>query len=473
MKFFFQGGKKLSPLCALISMCIFYPLCSNASEGFEQAYKPVMVGNVRIFKPIKLRPDTVVKLSSQVDGEYTNLAWTPSRQAKYYQILKFDGQTWQVVVPITTASYYRYHGTGSFRVVACHRYGCSSDSPDNTKVEGGLAIKALYTEGDSAVMAGSTIRVGWQLSGATNAVIHYSQNGVSNAFQASSFTKGTRTFYVHSNSSVTLTAYGFNGASESTSINIATLRENPFLSKRIQSEYKQPLFDLNLDIIERTIFQNEHHLFFSTHDGKLYFFRAHKELDSPVSWHQEWSLTLDGVVNSAPTITEHYLYFNETNSNNQGRICQVRLSDKQLLECSAYEDDALLTSPVIVNNDGDYSAKFMDSLSGEQKAAGVYAFYQSGKVKIFDQQGLAPQPQSFTLTEHIEQPVINTPTLFLNKKNIQGLSELFLVKDQDQVLGVAIPTSGSVQQQSRSVGVLSLSALSESKPMTVLWRGAL
>ncbi|AZZ97242.1 hypothetical protein [Pseudoalteromonas sp. R3] len=474
MQGFTQGGRKLSLLYALFSMCLLYPLYSSATEGFEQAYVPIQVGKITTFIPIELRPDAIVKLSSQELDGYTSLAWTPSPQAEYYQILKFDGQTWQLVASRVTTSFYRYNGSGSFKVVACHRFGCSSNSQENMNVNEALAVKAFYTQGDNALTAGSFARIGWQLSGATSAVITHTQNGGSQTTSISSTSMGTQSFAVYGDSKFTLTAYGFNGQSTSTSIQVPVIEENPFLAQGAQSDYKQPLFGLNLDIIERTVFQNEHHLIFSTHDGKLYFFRAHKEQEQPVSWQQEWSIELEGVVNSVPRLTENHLYYNETNSDNQGRTCKVRLADTDSLICTTYEDDALLTSPVIINNDGDYSAKFMDSLAGvNQKATGVYAFYQSGKVKIFDQQDLTPEPQSFTLTEHIEQPVINTPTLFLNKKNIQGLTELILVKDQDQVLGVAVPTASSVQQQSRSFGVLSVNALSEPKPMTLLWKGAL
>ncbi|TMP29543.1 hypothetical protein CWB99_08005 [Pseudoalteromonas rubra] len=459
---------------ALFNMCLLYPLGSKATEGFEQAYVPINVGEITTFIPIELRPDAIVKLSSQELDGYTSLAWTPSPQAEYYQIHKFEGGAWQVVATQITGRFYRHKGTGRYRVLACHKYGCSSSNPENSNVSDNLDIKAFYTQNYSAVEVGSPVRVGWELTGATSVTISHAQNGGRSVAQLSALNSGTHAFNVHGDSTFTLTAYGFDGASKSTSINLATVRENPFLNKGIQSDYKQPLFGLNLDIIERTVFQDKHHLIFSTHDGKLYFFRAHKEQNKPVSWQQEWVLTLDGVVNSAPVITEHYLHYNETNAQGQGRTCMVRLADKANVTCSPYEQDALLSSPVIVNNDGNYSAKFTDSLAGSnKKAAGIYAFYRSGKVKILDQKTLLPKPQSFTLAGHLDHPVITTPTLFLNRKNIQGLSEMILVKDQDQVLGVAIPSTESVQLQSRSVGVLSVNALSESKPMTILWKGAL
>ncbi|WP_125716547.1 hypothetical protein [Pseudoalteromonas rubra] len=474
MKGAFPGRATLTLLFALINLCVTHIVDASSQTEFEQAYAPIQVGKITTFIPIELRPDAIVKLSSQELDGYTNLAWTPSPQADYYQIFKFDGQTWQLVASRVTTSFYRYNGSGSFKVVACHRFGCSSSNPEDTNVSEALAINAFYAQDDNALTAGSAVIVGWQLSGATSAVVTHTQNGGSHTTRISSTSLGRQSFTVFGDSQFTLTAYGFNGQSTSTSIQVPIAEENPFLAIGTKSDYKQPLFGLNLDIIERTVFQNEHHLIFSTHDGKLYFFRAQKDQEQPVSWQQEWAIELEGVVNSAPRLTENHLYYNETNSDNQGRTCKVRLADIDSLTCTTYEDDALLTSPVIINNDGDYSAKFMDSLAGvNQKATGVYAFYHSGKVKIFDQQDLTPEPQSFTLAEHIEQPVINTPTLFLNKKNIQGLTELILVKDQDQVLGVAVPTASSVQQQSRSFGVLSVNALSEPKPMSVLWKGAL
>ncbi|TMP38609.1 hypothetical protein CWB98_05445 [Pseudoalteromonas rubra] len=469
----FPGRATLTLLFALTNLCFTYIVHASSQTEFEQAYAPILVGGITTFIPIELTPDVVVKLSTKEAGGYTDLAWTPSPQADYYQILKFDGQTWQLVASNVVSTHYRYQGGGSFRVVACHRYGCSIRNKANVNVSDALAINAFYIQGNAAVEVGSVVKLGWQLSGATSAAITHTQNGVINSHQVTLLDTSSHTFSVYADSRFTLTVKGFNGEHISTVLDVATLRANPFLQKGKQSEYKQPLFGLDLDIIERTILQNEHHLVFSTHDGALYFFRAHKESEKPITWHQEWSINLEGVINSVPSITEGYVFYSETNEKNMGRVCKVRLKDKQSQTCSPYYEGSLLASPIVVNNDGDYSVKFLESFAGsEKKASGIYAFYYDGSVRIFDQQSLTPKPQSFTLAEQLSLPLINTPTLFLNRKRIEGLDEQILIKEQNHVLGVAIPTT-QVVQQSQSFGVLAIGQQGLAQPMTVLWRGTL
>ncbi|KZN32059.1 hypothetical protein N483_02665 [Pseudoalteromonas luteoviolacea NCIMB 1944] len=471
MKSMFKRKALFYLIVSLVSLCSNFAN-SNFEGEFEQAYAPVFLGNVTRFTPIDLKPDAVIKLSSKAENGYTSLAWIPSPQAEYYKILKFDGSDWRVVSSNVTTSFYRYRGSGSFRVVACHRYGCASNDIDNVDVSGELAIKAFYAEEGSVVPAGGAVRVGWQLSGATSAVITHSQYGSHTSKSIVSLGASSQLFNIQGDSRFTLTATGFDGESVSTYVNVATLRENPFLKKGRQSQYTQPLLDLNLDIVERTILQSEHHLVFSTHDGELYFFRANKIRGKPVSWQKEWSLTLDGIINSAPKITENYLYYNETNSQSMGRVCKVRLFDKQNLTCSQYYHSALLTSPLIINNDGDYTAKFVESLAeGGGRVSGVYAFYYNGDVRVFDQQSMLPKTQSFTLADNLTQPIISTPSLFLNKKKIPGLDAQILIKEQNEVLGVAIPKSDA--QQFQSFGVLAIGQQDALKPMTVLWKGAL
>ena len=473
MKKYIHGRRALLfKLFTVLSLTSINNLALANTEQFEQAYAPVMVGDITTFIPIELTPDAVVRVSSKQVGDQTQLAWTPSSNAEYYKVLKYNGSSWVTVMPKVTNSFYTYNGTGQFRVVACFKYGCQTSTATSVHEKNELSISAFYTQTNAQISENSQVTVAWQLAGSTSATVTHIQNGRATTKPITALQSGSTSFYVQSDSKFRLTASGFNGETTSTEIHVATQRANPFLDKGLKSEYKQPLYNLGLDIIQRTILQTDHHLVFATHDSKLFFYRAYREQGQPVSWQQEWQLTLDGVVNSIPNLTENYLYFSETNASNQGRLCKARLTDKQNLICSDYYAEPLLTSPIIVNNDGDYSAKFVDSISPTSKAGGVYAFYHNGDVRIFDQQTLVPKPQSFSLSNDLEQPMINTPTVFLNKKRIQGISPQFLIKERDNVMGVGIPSNQAVQQ-AQSFGVLAYGQQATPKPMTVIWKGKL
>ncbi|OCQ23661.1 hypothetical protein A7985_06885 [Pseudoalteromonas luteoviolacea] len=179
---------------------------------FEQAYAPIFVGDIVTFIPVEIIPETTRYLSVKTHSNRADVAWSPNKDADYYQLQKYENGVWTYVTERHSLTYHSVYGSsGPFRVRGCHKYGCAPWQSYNHQVQGSLDILS-FTSDNSQFNSSGRVKLEWSLQGATSVSLLREEAGtVVSKLDNLSPTKGSLYVNVNKMTEFTLIATGFGG----------------------------------------------------------------------------------------------------------------------------------------------------------------------------------------------------------------------------------------------------------------------
>ncbi|TMP35045.1 hypothetical protein [Pseudoalteromonas rubra] len=410
---------------------------------FQQEHAPIRVRGITTFFPIERAPDAPIYVSVQPNDTGDKLVWSAVDSAKFYSIEQYINGKWEMVNASYRGTQYTLpkSASGVYRVTACDEYGCAAAKEQNRVVSEPFAIKAFYSDRSQVDMFGQ-VKVHWQISGAAMVSVSRVENGSTvKTWPIVNPQKGTLSSQINHLSLFKLTAYDFNGQATTRTLAVATLPENPIMLDGVKGEYHQPYFLSGLDVVEHSVLENEDNLFFATHNQTLHRYSVIKEGGKIVDWKPEWKISLPGVVNNAPAISNGDLIFSVSMFNGTGQVYRARLSDGKITQRSKVTNSNLIASPLIVKPKLSTSARAFRAASGvftstTEVQGGIYVFHRDGLIQI-----LHPDDLEFVVSEYrvsnMEMQFINTPSLVIEPSSRK--QQLIMQKD-DEMFGVDVPT---------------------------------
>ncbi|KZN70335.1 hypothetical protein [Pseudoalteromonas luteoviolacea] len=438
---------------------ILYMYGIPASASFEQAYIPINTGGTTILVPIEKSPETVKLLSFKSSENVTEIAWSPTHEAQYYQLQYLSQGEWKSSSDRLLLPYYRQVGiTGPFRVRGCNRYGCAQWQTNNRRIQKPLHVPAFYTNNAKSDSQGA-IQVSWFVEGATSLTLLVIEGStVVRRIDGLHPIQGEFTTRIKQLSQITLRATGFNGEFVDKSLIATTAPKLPIKLSGVRSNYKQPLYETDLDIIEKSIIEYQDNLIFSTHDGLLVFYKATRNHNQEIDWAYQWHIELEGAVNNAPLIDGDFLYFTESNYDSTGRVCRIRWQDALGKVCTNKVSSSLLASPVLVNavnTDTNPSffelvRQFAHSFSSNRREieSGLYIFHENGMVEVLDPVNDLQVKRRFSIRGSIDTTlgISITPTLVMNL-DYPSYHPQFIIQQDKDLIGVHVPATQSSESE--------------------------
>ncbi|KZN51727.1 hypothetical protein N474_23945 [Pseudoalteromonas luteoviolacea CPMOR-2] len=419
---------------------------------FEQAYEPVMVFGAPVLVPVESTPEDTLYLSVQSKQDAMLVAWSPSQDADYYQLQYLEGGVWKYASEKHYLTYLTVDvSRGPFRVRGCHKYGCAQWQADNRAVQAPLSIKAFYSNSAQADRYGR-LMLGWHVEGATDVTITARKNGQVAAVNRSlAPSKGLLDAYVDQLTEYTLSATAFSGEAITKTLVVTAIPKLPVTLTGIKNNYKQPLYETGLDIVEKSITEYRDNLIFATHDGHLLFYKGTHDHNQEMQWDYGWHIELEGVVNNAPIIEGDFLYFTESYYDSTGRACRIRWQDALGKVCSNKASSSLLASPVLVNahaenNQGffasarQFARSFTSSTTRPNIESGLYIFHEDGTVEVLDPINDLQLKRQLSIKNSIDttQGISVTPTLVMSQTYASYHPQFIIQQDKD-LIGVHVP----------------------------------
>ncbi|KAF7788350.1 hypothetical protein PRUB_a2987 [Pseudoalteromonas rubra] len=489
----------------LCCLALFSPLLN----AFEQAYTPIKVGKTTVFIPIELIPENIVRLSTKRTGNVSQLAWTPAADADYYVVEHYQDGQWRVVNDKVLTPYTSTAQTGPFRIKSCHRHGCSPWQQNAVTVDADLEVQAFYAT-SSQVEAGEVFQLHWSQSGATaisvtKSVDQYTKPALT--MKSPSFRSLSQSInYV---TKYTLTAYGFGGQSIQREVVVSPLAEERTIEQALPSNYPQPLRELGLDVIERTIVEHNGSLYFATHDDKLFRYKSQviqsAQGEKDITWQKEWAINTAGVVANAPVFNGGFAYFTVSMMGEKGKACKVDVNQPGTLNCSNQFDSNAIAAPMLVDKAqlntaiSQSESSFFNSVSeaNEILVNGLYVFQRNGTIKVLDTNNLRTELKTYIMPAQVKN-VLTKPLLIGSVElvraaaqstqlakhvteavNTAGSGPQLIYREGNKLLGIAFPKStpqseSVTQQMSRMLGLEAVPSTSQdSQTMQVVWEAEL
>ena len=335
---------------------LFVPLLSqlllsitaNATQVFKQAYAPIDVSGITIFIPIELIPAPPTLLIIDTTATDYILEWSMvSGATRYIVEYKLAGQ-WVVHNSNVTGNSYTISKdlqATEFRVITCQQFGCSTgknvDNTDDSPLQIRSFLSAKYhTQQDERV------NLSWNVVGATNVQLT-SNKGLN--YNNLALT-GTTSVTTDDLTTFTLIATGFSKQNQQ-QLSIIKAEPAPVFTASAQSIYLQPLYDLGLQPIERSLYMGHNRRsYVATYDQKLF------QVADTANGNWEWVINLPGLMANKPLLlakpetSEQYLFFGLSNKhldghNSRGKVCRFNISSSYLA-CINLPNN-IIASPII------------------------------------------------------------------------------------------------------------------------------
>ncbi|MDK1312511.1 hypothetical protein [Pseudoalteromonas ardens] len=486
-------------LCCLV---LFSPLLN----AFEQAYAPIRAGKATIFLPFELIPEKIVRLSTKRTGDVSQLAWTPVWEADYYVVEHYQGGQWKTVNDKVLTSFTSTAQTGPFRIKSCHRYGCSSWQQNAVTVDADLEVQAFYAT-SSQVEPGEVFQLHWSQSGATAISVTKSVNQYTTpALTMKSPSLRSLSQSINYVTKYTLTAYGFGGQKLQREVVVSPLAEVRTIEQALPSNYPQPLRELGLDVIERTIVEHNGSLYFATHDDKLFRYKSQviqsARGEKDITWQKEWVLNTAGVVANAPVFNDGFAYFTVSMMGEKGKACKVDINQPGTPDCSKQFDSNVIAAPMLIDKaqlnataSSLSQSSFFSSVSDANEILmnGLYVFQRNGTIKVLDTDDLSTELKTYIMPPQAKN-VLTKPLLIGSVElvraaeqstqfakhvteavNTVGSGPQLIYREGNKLLGIAFPKStpqseSVTQQMSRMLGLEAVQSTSQgSQTMQVVW----
>ncbi|TMP31500.1 hypothetical protein CWB99_04410 [Pseudoalteromonas rubra] len=490
----------------LFCCVVFFSPLLNA---FEQAYAPIRAGKIITVIPIELMPENIVRLSTKRTGDASQLAWTPVSDADYYVVEYYQDGQWRTVNDKVLTPFTSTAQSGPFRIKSCHRYGCSQWQQNAVTIDADLEVQAFYAS-NSQVESGEVFQLHWSLSGAT--AISVTKSVDQYTTPALTMKSPSLRSLSQSTNHVTkykLTAYGFGGQSIQRELVVSPLAEARIIEQALPSSYPQPLRELGLDVIERTIIEHNGSLYFATHDERLFKYKSqvihleHGERD--ITWQKEWELNTAGVVANAPVFNDGFAYFTVSMMGEKGKACKVDINNSDV-RCSRQFNSNTIAAPVLVNKTllnsaaSSFGKSSLFSSAPEPNAvltSGLYIFQRDGTIKVLDTKDLTSELKTYTMPSQVKN-VITTPLLVgsvelvhaaqQSSRFAQKVEEVMnssvsepqlIYREGNRLLGITFPknapqSASATELMSRMLGLETPQPASQdSESMQVVWEAEL
>lgn len=345
MKKYFQGRRALLfKLLTLLSLTSINNLAVANSEQFEQAYAPIMVGNITTFIPIELEMPQTVLVSLKNTGASYLLEWSPVSSADYYKVEQFIGGKWHSIAVKLNVNKLTVTDLSSsqFRVTACNRYGCSETQKNNHLVDGQLTIEHFKASSD-IVEKGALATLSWSVKNVSQIRIESSSGEIYKDLKPS----GSLQVNPYQFTSYNLIASGFQqNKIMKTAIVVEQERkiiETPYTG------YLEPLRNKGFDVISRTLLELPQGLVFSTHDEQLGLVNKSGDV--------LWLIELEGIVANRVTYNQakNWVNFSVSKLDNTGQSCAVDIATGRIEKCNALQSPAIASPLLLTTNENGIS----------------------------------------------------------------------------------------------------------------------
>ncbi len=326
-------------LFVLLFSQLIFPSTANATQTFEQAYAPIDVSGITIFIPIELIPDSAKYLTIKNTNNQSLLEWNALQGATNYILEHKVNGNWVILNDNVQGNSYTasiYDGP-EFRVSSCHQYGCSSSQSINNWADVAMQIRSFQAT-DYQVSDSDTIDISWDIIGASKVKLQSNKgHNYDNLSPRSSMRVSTNDL-----TTFTLTASGF-GSQISQKLSIIKPVPKPEVIAPKSSIYLQPLYDLGLEPIERSLLIGK--------NNNNYVADLQKKLHRVSDTGQIiWTRDLHGLIANQPAYLtdangEAYLFFslsksNLIDTNITGQFCRLKV-DNQDISCFNLTNNAI------------------------------------------------------------------------------------------------------------------------------------
>ncbi|KZW98707.1 hypothetical protein JL49_21570 [Pseudoalteromonas luteoviolacea] len=418
------------------------------ANTFEQAFAPIRTGGAIVYVPIELSPNHPEYFSIKPQDDSHLLAWHFENDAHFYQIEALVNGQWQTLSLNVTTAFYRVPlstGAASYRIRGCHNYGCSDWKGSNRAVTEETDINAFYAN-NIAVAKFQSVTLNWVVQGAS-AVSITSNHGAN--YSNLNPNHGSLSIDVYKETTFTLSIADFNGQKKYTEITVGVIPER-VVNKSTKTEHIQPLYDINQDIIHKTLVAFDDAIYFATHDKKLVHYRYEPDAQTESKWQLIWEKPLSGEISNPPTLYNNKLFYSVSIFGGKSQVCSVSLVLFSQHTCTQVKQAQLYASPVVV----DTTSLPQSHLSWLQKNGitpiesqavnGIYVFYANGDIALHSLNDLSAQPRSFAFPQSIQNEIIDTPELFIGAPNTTSAGWLqFAVRDGNRLRGLQVPIAQS------------------------------
>ncbi|RZQ52622.1 hypothetical protein C1E23_13255 [Pseudoalteromonas phenolica] len=320
----------------MLSLTSINNLALANTEQFEQAYAPVMVGNITTFIPIEIKvPQTVLVSLKKSNSSYL-LEWSPVSSADYYKVEQFVDGKWQSLALQLNSNKFTVSNllSSEFRVTACNRYGCSETQKNNHLVDGGLTIEHFKVSSD-IVRKGEAVTLSWSVKNVSQIRVESSDGKIYRDLQPN----GRLQIRPEKFTSFNLVTSGFQ---QSKSMKTAIVVEQE--RKEIETPYTgylEPLRNKGFDVISRTLLELPQGLVFSTHDEELGLVNKSGDV--------LWLIKLEGIVANRVTYNQdkNWINFSVSKLDNTGQSCAVDIATGHIEKCNDLQSPAI-ASPLLL-----------------------------------------------------------------------------------------------------------------------------
>ncbi|OUR81141.1 hypothetical protein A9Q75_08445 [Colwellia psychrerythraea] len=335
-------------LFVLLLSQLTFSINANATQTFEQAYAPIDVSGITIFIPIELIPDSAEYLTIKNTNNQSLLEWNALQGATNYILEHKVNGTWIILDDNVQSNSYTasiYDGP-EFRVSSCHQYGCSASQSINNWANVVLQIRSFQAT-DYQISGNDTVEISWDILGASKVQLQSNKgHNYDNLSPRSSKRVSTNDL-----TTFTLTASGF-GSQISQKLSIIKPVPKPEVIIPQSSIYLQPLYDLGLEPIERSLLVGKNnHNYVADLQKKL-----HRVSDTG---QIIWTRDLPGLIANQPAYLtdangEAFLFFalsksNLIDTNVAGQFCRLKV-DNQDFSCFNLTNNAIAGPTVYIEH---------------------------------------------------------------------------------------------------------------------------
>ncbi len=411
----------------LLTAHLIISVPANATQTFEQAYAPIDVSGITIFIPIELIPEPATYLTIKNTGNQSLLEWEPLANVTRYILEQEINGNWVVLNNnLLTNSYATsINNNLKFRVSSCHKYGCSVSQAITDQINVDIQIRSFLAS-DYKVNGGDTIDLDWDVIGAST--INLSSNKGHNYQNLAP--KGSTKISTNDLTTFTLTASGF-GTQVSQKLSIIKPVAKPQVIAPQSSIYLQPLYDLNLEPIERSLLVGK--------NNNNYVADLQRQLHRVSDTGQIiWTRNLTGLIANQPVYLidangDAFLFFalsksNLIDTNIAGQFCRLKV-DNQHMSCFNLANNAI-AGPVVNMEDDVNPQLYLIDVSGF-----LYEFsaFESENLELIASQQLLHNQSSIR--------VLTTPQLNIDNQ------QLIVRTENNDFLAYPLPTAESFMSQ--------------------------
>jgi len=292
----------------------------------------------------EVTPETPSFFTVQAINDTYQMEWSVVNNATHYELYHLIDEQW---VSVNNNIISNFHNMNlilepNFRISACNQYGCSSPKQVNNYITKDLNIRAFQLSSYS-IESNQTSVLSWNIVGASRVKLT-SSKGLEYDYLP---LQGSMHVTTDDMTEFTIDAIQFEVTNETQTLNLIK-QISPVTSQLIPiiSSYLQPLLNLNLDPIERSILNSSQGISYVADLQQ----QLHKITDNGEIL---WTRQLDGLIANKPLILDDHLYFSVSSLNGIGQVCKLTLFNENYI-CQQTKYSAV-ASPIVYQQSGTFS----------------------------------------------------------------------------------------------------------------------